>query len=78
MGEGCIYHDEWSDNEIEKYDTHTLVEAKLILQIGLLLKLVFMFRDINKYCTPIDSKCGKIIHLVTSIPCCSIVHGHNF
>jgi hypothetical protein len=44
MEEGYIYHDEWSDNEIEKHDTHTsLVEAKLILQLGLLLQLVCMF-----------------------------------
>lgn len=30
MEEGYIYHDEWSDNEIEKHDTHILllVEAK--------------------------------------------------
>ncbi len=45
MEEGYIYHDEWSDNEIEKHDTHTsLVEAKLILQLGLLLQLVCMFQ----------------------------------
>ncbi len=80
MEEGYIYHDEWSDNEVEKHDTHTFIGRgkKLILQIGPLLQLVFMFRDINNFGTLIDSKCGKIIHLMTSIPCCSIVHGHDF
>lgn len=34
----------------------------------------------NNFCTPIDySKCGKNhLKLMTSIPCRSIVHGHDF
>lgn len=47
MEEGYIYHDEWSDNEIEKtWHTYFFIGRgkKLILQIGLLLQLIFMFR----------------------------------